>query len=122
MDSIGEHQSRGPLLRGDHTGRRGRLDHLLQQQLNSDVANGDEKLVRLFEYTLPTPSSPPKLVRTVRMDGFDDVEGLALVEKTSTGVRLVVTEEGRLNLVLITLALPSHLSLSFLACDGSHLA
>ena len=41
----------------------------------------------------------------VRMDGFDDVEGLALVEKTSTGVRLVVTEEGRLNLVLITLPL-----------------
>ncbi|EOD36906.1 hypothetical protein EMIHUDRAFT_201201 [Emiliania huxleyi CCMP1516] len=89
-------------------GGAGDIDSIIfcnNNPLNSDVAKGDEKLVRLFEYTLPTPSSPPKLMRMVRMDGFDDVEGLALVEKTSTGVRLVVTEEGRLNLVLITLPL-----------------
>lgn len=66
----------------------------------SDVATSN---LRLFEYTLPEAGVPPVLIRTVELAGFDDIEGLSLVEDGPDSVKLVVSEEGKMNLVMFAL-------------------
>lgn len=70
---------------------------------NNNPLIGDGVL-KMWEYTAPKAAgAAPVLLRTIVMDGFDDTEGLTLVKHTATTAQIVVTEEGRLNLVLLTI-------------------
>ena len=62
------------------------------------LADEPQGILRLFEYSLPDLSTQtePRLLRTVEMHGFDDLEGLALIASTATSYEIVVSEEERL--------------------------
>ena len=79
---------------------------------NNNVLRDDPpSTLRIFEYSLPTAGgAPPRLLRSVEMRGFDDIEGLTLVASHDGAAGelpsydLVVSEEGRLQLVQFRLA------------------
>jgi uncharacterized protein YjiK len=85
-------------------GGNGAEDSILFCNNNVLLSDLPSTHLRIFEYSLPRTGSPPALLRSIAMDGFDDIEGLTLISSNNTHAQLAVTEEGRMNVVLFTIA------------------